>query len=197
MSSLFGEIFLPTSNNDINGIIHKVRNIKVTCNSTKEADNEAICENAIKPSINYHYCAVQSLENSWLSISFPNKYIYITNYSVQAPNTDVQPLWASPISWNFYGIGMHGEKRLIDYVNESFLDRGSKYVTTRKTELEGPFNSFNLTMIGKNYQKQPALRIFKIDIFGIIKTRIYFSSCLRTRNNYRIRFIFCVCLSMP
>ena len=193
MKTMFGKVILPTNNRDINGIIHRVKDIKVTCDSTEPSSFGASCVNTITPLKDYHYCSGYNAANSWLSISFPNKNIYITNYSIQAP-ADVKLGWYPPVSWKFYGIHNH-ENILIDHVEQSNLNEFDKCIVTRKTELTGPFQSFNFSMYDKNYGEQPALRIYKIDIFGIIKIRSRFTACMRNYNSKNHITIFIVLLA--
>ena len=181
MRAMFGKVVLPTNNRDINGIIHRIKNIEVTCDSTEAAESVSKCVNAITPSKDHHYCSGYYAANSWLSISFANKNIYITNYSIQAPK-DVNKGWYPPVSWKFYGI-YNRVNTLIDHVEQSNLNESDKCIVTRKTELAGPFHSFNLSMYDKNYGNLPALRIYKIDIFGIVKIRSHFTACVNNINS--------------
>ena len=189
MTVKFGELFSPNVDNDINGIIHKSKNVKFSCDSSSKLYNYG-CKYAIDGQ-NTHFCSKSTNELKWFSLNFPRNSIYATYYSIQAPKTEENSQWHAPRSWNFYG-RKNDEWILIDEVEDSFLNT-SLHVTMRKVREEGPFSSFNLTMNGLNYGNKNIMRIYKIDIFGFIGKNVR-SNC--RRNVFKQRILLMICLIM-
>ena len=63
---------LPSNQSDINGFIHKINNIYVTCDASGEETELYCCENAIDTGVDNHFHSGIH-ENSWLQVSFPKK----------------------------------------------------------------------------------------------------------------------------
>ena len=174
-------IVLPNGDQDINGIIHQIPGLPVSCTSSSRAETISDCQNAITPSHNYHFCANRDELNAWMTFTLGSYDVYLTNYSVQAPF--YQDLKA-PVNWTFHG-QKGNEWILMDDVIDSGLF-GSLKIITRTTNIFGPFSSFRISMNGLNYDSLPAFRIYKIDLFGFISnsTNQFFTQMSSCHNQY-------------
>ena len=172
-------ILQPKNNSDINGFIHKVKHLKVSCNESSCADG-VHCNNAINPSIDIHFCS-KSAQNQWMNVSFPKNKILLTHYSYQAPSYD-DIGWRGPKSWIFRGLNEMNEWIDLDVVDNEGpdFDHG---VLTRSVNQSGLFSAFSLQMYGINYYGNQQLRVYKIDFFGSIDPPIgYIKSCRYKRS---------------
>ena len=173
---MFNRSYVPLNSSDINGIIHKLKNVKVTCKSIEPAMSGSSCMNAINISHDFHFCGSRNTYDQWLSLSFPRIKIYLTHYSIQAPNIE-----AAPKSWKFFG-KKEGKWILLDTVKESKLNTAFYSVLTRRVSEEGPFNEFNVTTNETNYKDRNEFRIHKIDVFGFISDSHCTLHCKRERS---------------
>ena len=159
-------IFYPNNNSDINGIIHKNHGINVICSNSSQSASNSPCTNAISPETNFHFCSDNFLSEKWMTFTFQYHHIYTTQYSFQSPKTENWPSWCAPRNW-----GMEGFKDVgwvvIDNITESGLD-GFRQVITRGVSNSGPFSTFRIKINGLNYGNQRTLRIYKIDVFGVL-----------------------------
>ena len=157
-------ILLPKNESDINGFIHKLKKLKVSCSESSYVDN-ANCVYAIKPSLDMHFHS-NSSANQWLNVSFPRNKVLLTHYSYQAPSYS-QSYWRGPRSWIFRGLNEKNEWIPLDDVfNEGpNSDHG---VLTRKVNQSAAFSAFSIQMYGINYYNDASLRVYKIDFFGSI-----------------------------
>ena len=174
--------YIPISESDINGIIHKYPKAKVTCDSTKAAETTASCSNAIDPLHTYHFCGRRDMYNQWMSFTFSKLNIYITHYSVQAPYGE-----SPPYSWKFFG-KKNGKWVLLDTCDISKLNAGYYSIETRRVNEEGPFNEFNITTDHTNYKGENEFRIYKIDVFGFISNSRCTLHCKRERKLFVFTF---------
>ena len=179
---MYPKVCRPKNNSDINGVIHSISGIKVTCDSTSPAEDNSKCTNAITINHNYHYCSKRDTCNAWLSFSIDKLFVYATHYSVQAPLDQ-----AAPVSWKFYG-RMNSNWVEIDRVEESGLTAKNYEVLTRRVSKRGQFNNFNISTEEKNYDGGNEFRIFKIDVFGIVSDHLLISSC--KNRNYGMMYSF-------
>lgn len=179
-------LILPKNDSDINGIIHKIRNINVTCVAKSYQQLSSVCWNAINISHDYHFCS-GSGSSQWYQFTFPNTLIRATHYSIQSP-TKTNSGWYMPKSWEFFGIKADGTTVSIDDVEESKLNEDKKIVVY-KTNKVGVFTGFKLQMRGYNYQGSLYdLRLYKIDVFGTILPS--FCKCTTRTSKIRCTFVF-------
>lgn len=91
--------YVPTQENDINGVIHQIPKIKVNCESTLTPD-EYSCINAITPLIDSHMRTWTNDENNWLNVNFSSNYMIVTHYSIQL---NIR----ATVDWHHQGIGRY------------------------------------------------------------------------------------------
>ena len=177
----------PKNNSDIYGIIHKIPNLKVNCSAKSSQQTSSTCWNAINPTHDFHFCS-GSESDQWFQFIFPNILIKATHYSLQAPRGTTSG-WYMPKSWELFGIKENGTLVSIDTVSESKLNEDKKIVTYAVDRVD-TFVGFKLQMKGSNYQgTYTDLRIYKIDVFGIISS--HFCECTQKscKRNNMIPFI--------
>ena len=184
-------ILLPKNSSDINGFIHKVKRLKVTCEQSSTIDG-AVCNNAIDPLEDYYFCSNNSA-NQWMNISFPRNRILLTHYSYQSPIYSAE--WRKgPKSWVFRGLNEKKEWVDLDVVDNE-APKISNGIITRNINKSSLFSAFSLQMYGTNYYEENNLRINKIDFFGSISPPFgYYKSCICKK--YQISRLICLCMNI-
>ena len=120
---------------------------------------------------------------------FQKNRIMISHYFIQSPKKDSNSFWTAPISWYLSGRkDDNSEWEVIDHVTESKID-GNLIVLTRSVNSSGPYTSFRLNMIGKNYGDITALRIYKLDFFGSIDPPY---GCFMSLSNNKTELIYAI-----
>ena len=189
---------LPKTDEDINGIIHRMKRIKAkaTCSTTRPKTGDRIFEcnapiNISSP--NFWYSGSYTIGQTY-TVSFIDYIIRIKHYSVQVSN-DV----AFPKAWKLEGKGYNDQWELISTVSESKLNTGYR-IRTFKVDKEGSYQHFRFTNTGNNYflddiTYSNAFYLYKVDFFGFIKSplRVTNNNCKRTSNE--IYFISLIILS--
>ena len=155
---------------DINGILHRFPYMNATCQSKSIKHNFSQCINAINISHDYHFSSLDE-ENEWLLVHIPNVKLYATHYTIQVPDRDFWQ-WFCPKSWDFYAI-VENNEILIDHVEEAGFKDNDK-IKTFEINKKGYYSQFKLIMKGTNEGGELHLRIYKIDLFGIIYSFIPF-----------------------
>lgn len=163
--------YLPKSEHDINGVIHKRALTKVFANASSVLDddyNNRNPNNVINASSNRWWTSKDE-DSQYIIINISQRF-FITNYSVQSINLKESNQHAK--QWKLEGIDTKGESYLLDEVTESKIN-GELFVETRPvTNATTRFTSFKITSTGNNWGTVTfrLLRFYKIDFFGIIET---------------------------
>ena len=178
----------PKNNSDINGFIHSLPLLHVTCKSSSYQVTGSQCINAITPSHNYHFTTNES-DNEWFEMEFPNFPIYMQYYSLQVPNQTQSWGWFSPKSWELFGITLEGKTISIDNVTDSQL-KGAYKVVTYHISNPNFYIGLRLVMQGVNYGGYKDLRFHKIDVFG--STYFYLHCTSHKSNIHYCAYLFII-----
>lgn len=182
--------YVPSQENDINGVIHQDPKFKVICDSTP-TNTGWECKNAITPSIDSHMRTFENGGNNWLQVNFTKNFMAVTHYSVQS-NIDTHGGWPPPRNWSVYASDGISDYVLIDFVSNAPIYQ-DKVIYTRNITFQKLFSSFKFVMNGTNYGGLYDFRFYKVDFFGTVY-RIYpknvLMSCSEKTFIYLFRNIF-------
>ena len=91
-------LYLPKKSHDVDGILNK-KGILVKCSSSPLVQPSGYsCEESLNSGESY-FCSDRTLENPWVTYSFPKHYISISNYSLTFPKVEHH----KPKSYKFEG----------------------------------------------------------------------------------------------
>ena len=186
----------PKSNNDIIGVLHKRRDVKVitTASSTYvDSDSAYRYPHGVVEYDKVTWWTSAPEPNQWIMFNF-TKRLLISNYSVQTTSNDIGD--NHPKQWKAEGYNEVDSWVEIDVVTESKLN-GPYLIETRPTNNNGkPFDSVRLTRTGENWGINECFRIYKIDFFGLVETKTCFlKTCKMKKHNIQLIIIITNLLS--